>query len=45
MLSSLYASVPGLAMSVTRYRLALIAAPSALALGAWHRPPAARPGR
>jgi len=45
MLSSLYASVPRLAMSVTRYRLALIAALSALALGARHRAPPARPGR
>jgi len=45
MLSSLYASVPRLAMSVTRYRLALIAALSALALGARHRAPASTADR
>jgi hypothetical protein len=44
MLSSLYASVPRLAMSVTRYRLALIAALSALAPGARHRAPASTAG-
>jgi hypothetical protein len=43
-LSSLYASVPRLAMSVTRYRLALIAALSALALGARHLAPASTAG-